>query len=380
MEQKPTSSEPVDVTKSNRLRKIKNSIQSFFKKRPPKKRLAIVGGVAGGVLIIGVVGAFTLIKPSVEPKPVPEVTSTYVPPPEPIYSPLTGIETTEELANRPVTAIMIENSVDARPQSGLDTAGVVFEAIAEGGITRFMALYQESRPDNIGPIRSARPYYVRWAAGFDAQYVHVGGSPEGLALVRSLGLKDLDQMRFGDALANRVSNRYAPHNMYTDFNRIDAISKEQNYSSSDFNPFERKDDEPSDADSPATAASVVMDISGANYNTSYSYDVKTNRYTRVMAGLPHNDQESGKQIAPKVLVALEMSYSIHPNHIHSVYNNVGNGVAYVFQDGKVVKGKWKKSSDKASLQLLDSKDKPIPLNAGQTWITAIQSGRVSYDP
>lgn len=103
----------------------------------------------------------------------------------PVRSELTGLETTVDKAKRPITAVMVENSPEARPQSGLKDAGVVFEAVAEGGITRFVALYQEAQPDLIGPVRSIRPYFVEWAAGFDAGLAHVGGSELALNMVKS---------------------------------------------------------------------------------------------------------------------------------------------------------------------------------------------------
>ena len=111
------------------------------------------------------------------------------------YSPLTGVALAEEvLTKRHVTAVMIENSPDARPQSGLKDAGIVYEAIAEGGITRFLALYQESRPGLVGPVRSVRPYYVEWGAAYDAAVAHIGGSARALQMIRSgnYGL-DIDQ-------------------------------------------------------------------------------------------------------------------------------------------------------------------------------------------
>src|SRR5690606_3743587 len=108
-----------------------------------------------------------------------------------------------------------------------------------GGITRFLALFQEAKPANIGPIRSARPYYVRWAASYDARYVHSGGSGEALALIQSMGVKDMDHGRYGERLASRVSFRYAPHNVYTSMDRIDTLGAELGFNSSQFMPFER---------------------------------------------------------------------------------------------------------------------------------------------
>jgi hypothetical protein len=379
MEQKPTPPSPVDVTKKDRLAGIKN----FLHKKPQKKQLIVVASVASFVLIAGSAAAFTLIKNPESLNPEPVIESTYVPPPEPVYSPLTGTEVTAEQAARPITAIMIENSIDARPQSGLDDAGVVFEAIAEGGITRFLALYQESRPATVGPIRSARPYYVEWAKGFDASYVHVGGSPEGLVLVRSLGVKDLDQSTYGERLASRVSNRYAPHNMYTDFDRIDRLNNELGFTSSSFSAFQRKEKAPKDPEAAATsltATKINFDISGANYNTSYAYDGASDTYARTMASRPHTDQESGKQIAPSVVIALITEYSINANRIHSVYRTTGTGEVLVFQDGMVTKGTWKKESQSAPLLILDATGQSLPLNPGQKWITAIPAGRTTYTP
>jgi hypothetical protein len=366
----------VDVTKKDRFGKIK----SYLHKRPPKKRLILVSAVAAFVLLAGSAAAFTLISNPVQENPEPEVVSTYIAPPEPVFSPLTGSKVTEEQAKRPVTGIMIENSIDARPQSGLADAGIVFEAIAEGGITRFLALYQESRPGSIGPIRSARPYYVEWARGYDASYLHVGGSPEGLALIRSLGVKDLDQSTYGDRIASRVSSRYAPHNMYSDFDRIDSLNTELGYTSSEFTPFTRKEPAVADPAIPLTATKINFDISGANYNTSYTYNVETNSYPRVMASRPHSDQNTGNQISPNVVVAMITDYGINANRIHSVYRTTGTGEILVFQDGNVTKGTWRKASQTASLEFLNSAGEPMELNAGQTWITAIPAGRVSYTP
>lgn len=380
----PKVIDPVDVTKSDRFARIK----AFLKKRPTKKHLAIFGGVALGVLLMGSIAAFTLIKDDTPLQPEPVVESTYVPPAEKIYSPLTGLETTAELAARPVTGVMIENSIDARPQAGLQEAGVVFEAIAEGGITRFLALYQEAQPENIGPIRSARPYYVRWAAGFDAVYVHSGGSGEALALIQALGMKDMDHGRYGERVASRVSNRYAPHNVFSSTAKFDGLRNELGYTTSSFTPFERikLEDEAISPENEAVITTteavntISFNISSPLYNTSYSYDTTSNTYKRTMANQPHTDERSGKQITPSVVIALYMSYGIHPDGIHSNYANVGSGSAQIFQNGTVIIATWTKTSDTAPLTLTDATGKNIALQPGQTWITAIPEGRVSYSP
>lgn len=372
------------------INRIKNAFKSeelifklktFASKKPPKKRLQAVA-IGAVIVLIGGVYYVTQFGPvAEEPNPVPEIESTYVAPPEPIYSPLTGLEVSEANAARPVTAVMIENSIDARPQSGLEEAGVVFEAIAEGGITRFMALYQEAKPSNIGPIRSARPYYVEMAKGFDARYLHSGGSGEALALINTLKVKDLDHGKLGSSIADRVSYRFAPHNVYSNFDKIDSVGKDKGFTSSDFDAFARKyDEEPVyDAEVGGKAEKINFDISGANYNTKYTYRPKSNDYSRAMAGIAHKDQDSGKQITPEVIVALEMSYSINSNGIHSIYGTTGTGDAYIFQDGGVTKAKWKRSNRSSMLQLQTTAGESFELNPGQTWITFIQDlSRVTY--
>jgi hypothetical protein len=142
-----------------------------------------------------------------------------------VASPLTGVQVPPELAKRPVTGIMIENSIYARPQSGIQDAGVVFEAIAEAGITRFLTLYQDAKPQYIGPVRSLRPYYIDWAGSFDASIAHIGGSPDALKRIRNGG-KDLDQF-FNSGSYWRQPTREAPHNVYTSFKLLDRLNRQK---------------------------------------------------------------------------------------------------------------------------------------------------------
>lgn len=343
-----------------------------------KKHKAVLLAVAGFALFLGA-AAFTLrdSAPETATGPLPEIPRIATPelPPETTPSPLTGLPVDPETVNKPITAVMIENSIDARPQSGLEGSGMVFEAIAEGGITRFMAVYQHQEPANFGPIRSARPYYVRWASGLDARFVHSGGSGEALALIPALGVKDLDHGKYGNQLAQRVSTRFAPHNVYTTPGAIEAIGASAGFTSTTYTGIERKDPSPSAA---PNASSVAMNISGFNYNTSYTYRAEQNDYLRTMAGQPHVDGESGAQISPEAVIAMEMSYSIHPNGIHSVYGSVGSGSATIFQDGIATQATWNKPSDTAPLTFTDAAGKAVPVNQGQMWLTALQSNRLSY--
>lgn len=294
------------------------------------------------------------------------------PAPVKYYSPLTGMEVTDEAATKQaITGVMIENSPEARPQSGLKDAGVIYEAVAEGGITRFMALYQGKKPDLIGPVRSLRMYYLSWAAPYQASIAHVGGSPNALDEVRNGNYRDIDQF-FNAGAYWRATDRYAPHNVYTSGEKLDQLNASKGYSQSTFTGFSRADEQP--AETP-TATSITLNFSSAPYNTSYAYDSTTNSYRRNLAGTPHLDREGG-QITPKVVVALESTVAIRPNS--GGYEDIittGSGKAYVFQNGIITEGLWHKDSLTSPLKLQDANGQDIQLNRGQTWIGVFTPGR-----
>jgi hypothetical protein len=300
------------------------------------------------------------------------------PAPTTVASTLSGLQVDPVVNTRPVVGVMIENSTDARPQSGLDSAGVVFEAIAEGGITRFMALFQDKNPAYLGPVRSVRPYYIQWAMGFDAGIAHVGGSSEALQNLKDWKSKDLDQFSNGGAF-RRIASRAAPHNVYTSMDQLFDLSNKKGYSSSTFTGFPRKT--PAASKTP-TAVSVDFTISSATFNAHYDYEAATNTYLRSVGGAPHNVvDEAGKatQLHPSVVVALVMPQGIHADRVHTTYGSIGSGQAYIFQDGAVTAATWKKGSHTEQLTFVDAAGAPVKLNPGQTWLTALATNdRVAY--
>ncbi len=305
--------------------------------------------------------------------------------PKKYYSPLTGLPVANQAATtQPVTAVMIENSPSARPQSGLKKAGVVYEAVAEGGITRFLAVYQHDKPALIGPVRSLRLYYLSWGAQYQASIAHVGGSPNALAEVRNGNYRDIDQF-FNAGSYWRANDRRAPHNMYTSGERLDQLNAAKGYKESVFQSFTRQDPKPVTPEStkkqtkqPAapTANQITINLSSNLYNTSYVYDKAANTYVRAMAGAPHTDREEG-QIAPHVVVVLEAPIERRAGTADAYEDVVttGTGKAHVFQNGTVVEATWRKEGMSQPLTLVDAANKPVALNRGQTWIATITPGR-----
>jgi len=359
--------------------------KEFAPKKPPHKkrfRLSRKQWLLIGTVLLLIVASFCVYWFAWRKTPVKKevvVVKKVAVAPKPTTEPshLTGVTVPIEMNQMPVTGIMIENSPDARPQSGLKDAGVVFEAVAEGGITRFLALFQEAQPDYIGPVRSARPYYLDWLSPFDAALAHVGGSPDALAAIKSLGIKDLDQF-FNSGAYQRISSRYAPHNVYTSRKALRTIEQQKGFNGSNFTGFTRKKEAPL---ATPTAKTIDLTMSGYLYNVHYDYDTASNSYLRSEGSKPHIDERSKAQLSPKVVVALVLPYSVAADGIHSIYGTTGSGKAYYFQDGGVTEGTWEKTGTKNQFVLKDAAGNTMSLNPGQTWFTMVSSaGAVVYKP
>lgn len=368
------------IVGSGKKTALKNKIKKIWGKglsyAPSSKKQKIIGSSIAAVIIVLGAGGVYALNQMFKPKPDPQVI-TSVEPKTSEPSKLTGVEVPLKENEKRVIGVMIENSPEARPQAGLQESGIVFEAIAEGGITRFLTLHLEGNPKNLGPVRSVRPYYAEWASGFDAALGHAGGSAEGLARLGQLKIPDLDYTIAGGAYS-RVSDRYAPHNLFTSMSKLRSEAKRLKYQKpSKFTGLQRKKETKNIEN--ATVKSISFSLSGALYDTKYTYDAKNNNYKRLMAGTAHRDKSSGKQISPKVVVALVTKYS--QKGIYSVYRTAGSGQVIVFQDGKAQKGVWKRKDVKDSLQFYTSDGQPLRINPGQTWITAIgNAGAVKYGP
>lgn len=319
-----------------------------------------------------------------EPKPVAvETTTTTIPePPKPQFRcPLDGEVTTEQKSQERPLAVMIENHVGARPQSGLAKACTVYETVAEGGITRFMAVFLHNDADIIGPVRSAREYFVDLSKQYDAIYSHCGGPATIYNVIKNLGVANLDEFSNSDAYW-RTRDRRAPHNLYTSTAKLRKKASEREFSDEAF--FQRpnfKDDDPLELR--PTNASIDLNFSRPAFSVHYEYDRATNRYNRFMAGKPHVDAASNEQIMPKNVVVQYVpiaNIANDPKGRLSV-SLIGTGQAIVFQDGKAIQATWKRPALADLTRFYGTNDTEIKLNRGQTWIELIDSGKmqVSYE-
>jgi hypothetical protein len=350
------------------------------KKKYNKKYFYILLGLLG-VVVLGSAGWYlyqknTDKKNSSQPTTVvPKIDKKKSTEPETKPSPITGVDVPSDIALRPTTAIMIENSVDARPQSGLYDADMVVEAVAEGGITRFVALFQSGQPKEIGPIRSARPYYVQIAKTFDAAFVHAGGSPDSLALINDIGVKDMSAFEENGTYI-RSDKRAAPHNLYSSMSKLDTRRNDLGFKSSTFTPYSHKNDTPQTP----TASTINFTISSEDFNPTFSYVASSNNYRRSEGGAAHIDaaNEAG-QLSPKVIIGLITTKGTQDQY--STYRLTGTGDIVVFQDGIMSEGTWTKDKDDSQFVFKDKNGLPMNFNKGQIWMTLLGStSNISYTP
>ncbi|MBW4061938.1 DUF3048 domain-containing protein [Candidatus Saccharibacteria bacterium] len=338
------------------------------------------------LLLAGGAATYAVLKPApkqaaVVPTKTPVPTPTPTPTPTTVPAPLTGLPVEPALAARPISAVMIENLYpDARPQSGLSQAGVVYEALAEGGITRFLALFGDQQPSSIGPVRSLRPYYIDWALEFGASLSHAGGSSDALNLVGPLGVLDLNALVIGAPTYYRTSDRYAPHNLYTSSALLDAINARHGYTKApSFTPSPRQPDAPMTT---PTHTTISINFSSGAYAVQYRYAPTINSYIRYLGGVPHVDRNTGQPITVKNIVIEYMPITYTPAPHDSQYINmptVGSGRATVLRDGGAAEGTWSKASHNARTQLTDASGTAIALDAGNTWYEIVPIGNaVSY--
>ena len=271
-------------------------------------------------------------------------------------------------------AVMVENQADARPQSGLPQADVVYECLAEGGISRFVAVFLTGDAAVVGPVRSLRHYFAFLAADYGADLVHIGASPEGFAWRDAMDLGKLDESA-GDPGVWRVRYRPVPHNAYTntaaDRDFLVARGRQQGraWGPLRFCPSAPLGSEP--------AADISIGFRPWPYWVGYTWDPETGTYPRSMEGLAHHDAESGERIAPSSVVVQLADVQPIPNDpkLRLDIDLVGaSGELVVFSGGTRRSGSWRKGAPRTPAQWLDDDGQPLVLPPGQVWVEVVPLG------
>lgn len=305
------------------------------------------------------------------------------PPAQKFYSKLDGTETSQSKVNARPLAVVIENHPEARPQVGFSEASHVWEYIAEGGITRFLAVYGPNLPKKVGPIRSARTFSVSWAAGYHSLFVHAGGSQGGLGLIPTLkSLVDLPHTS-GYFYREPSPGVAIEHTLFSDGESLINFAKAKGASlTGSFRSPLLKESASKAEDRPETHT-LTINFSTPSYLVKWTYNKAKNLYERELAGSKHIDRLTKKQLTAQNIVILTVNRSFVSNTNGGkgewFMTTEGRGVARVYSEGKLITGTWNKASKDSMLILRDSRGTEIPLLPGQTWFEVIPSGiPVSY--
>jgi hypothetical protein len=290
-------------------------------------------------------------------------------PKDPYTFPLTGKGSKTSTDGRAV-AVMINNHPDARPQSGLNKADIVYELLAEGDITRFLAVFQSERPENIGPVRSARAYYLELAKGLNALYVAHGYSPEAKQMLDNGYVDELNGMVYDGTLFKRASFRKAPHNSYITYDNVLKGAELKRYSMSGPPPaFSFLTEAESKNLTGATATSARITYSSNNmFDSLYQYDSELGRYKRFSGGEQTVDLETKEPILLDNIFIIEAVHQVMDSAGHRTINLQSGGKAYLLQKGKVNQIEWKNVNNR----IVPFKDgKEVPFVQGKTWVNVV---------
>lgn len=287
--------------------------------------------------------------------------------------------------------VMVENHVDARPTVGLSRADVIYEAVAEGGITRFLVVYLCQDAGDIASIRSARTYFLDWVSEYDAAYSHVGGAntpgpANALGQIRDYDIKDMDQFGLGFPTYWRGTDKLAPHNVHSTTKKLWEAAEEKGFGSENasgnswdenFQLWKFKDDAALDARGDQKPIIVPFWGQNESYTVTWQYDKAANTYRRYHGQDAQTDLLTKEHLGAKtVIVQFQTERKAGDGHQdgHLLYGTIGSGNALIFMDGKVVSGKWSKRDRVSRTKFLDEKGNELSLNRSLIWIQTIPAG------
>lgn len=289
--------------------------------------------------------------------------------PEGIRSPLSGLYAPDQKVNRRIVAVMYDNHPQARWQAGLKDAEIIYEMPVEYPYTRYMAFFLINDPDSIGPIRSARPYFITKAIEFDSIYVRVGGSEEAKADIRKHKIADIDGLTSSNKVFWRQNHKKAPNNLYSSMEAIRQTQDERGYRNT--GTYEGlKFFEEDKVYEGYSAKNVIINYRKDNI-TEYIYNDEEKNYERYKDGRTHIDEADESVIKAKNIIIQETNISVIDNVGRLRIDLIGEGKGKYITNGAGIDIKWVKNSKSGKTYYLDGNGNEISLNPGTTWIQIV---------
>ncbi len=282
-------------------------------------------------------------------------------------------------------AVMINNNHAAWPQCGLQDAYLVYEIIAEGGISRMMALYKDKLPEKIGSVRSARHYFIDYAEENDAIFIHWGGSPQAYTRINT-GIDDLDGIALEGSIffRDKTLNRDYEHTGFVDLNKVKEYSDEKEYTrDTNKDLLLNYSAEPIDLSTLEGAISATdIELEYSYYHTtSYEYDEEKQVYNRFMSGKANVDLETGEQYTAKNIIVYKVDNYSLDSYGRQELKNIGSGEGYYISNGYAVPITWEKTSHSMQTVYKYKNGEEITVNDGNTFIQIIPTnGVITIEP
>ena len=298
---------------------------------------------------------------------------------ETVKSYLTGEDVPASIGRRRPVAVMLGNSITAAPQSGLSSAGVVYEATVEGGMTRLMGIFEDyETPEKIGSVRSCRDYYLFYANEFDAIYAHFGQAVYALKYLDEGLINNLNGLSMEGTAFFRINERIAPHNAYTNAEYleagIDKLGYRQEYKP-DYEGHYLFSEEEVVPDTEIPASVVRLD----NYQDNhpwFEYDQNTKEYSRYQFGEAHVDAETGEQLTCDNIILQYSSWEPYDANGYLNVNALSGGNGKYITRGKAMDITWEKDEDWGITHYYGPDGEEIRLNTGKTWVEIVLNDTV----
>lgn len=285
--------------------------------------------------------------------------------------PLTGIRTNDDINQRTI-GVMINNDPKARPQSGLNKADLIYEVLAEGNITRFLAFYQSEQPEKMGPVRSARDYYINLSSGYDAFYIAHGYSPEAYQMLKANVVDNINGMAYDGTLFKRAKFRKAPHNSYITFESVMKGARDNKIATThDIAPLTFLSEEEIEKIAGVTVNNIRVSYSKSNFSiVEYKYDKNNGRYLRYSGDKLTEDLDSKVPVYLDNILIVETKHKVIDDVGRKDIDLTSGGKGYLLQKGKKLEVEWKNVNGRI-LAILN--DKEVGLVPGKTWINIVPS-------
>ncbi|MFH1822915.1 MAG: DUF3048 domain-containing protein [Patescibacteria group bacterium] len=286
-----------------------------------------------------------------------------------------GVYVTKGQENNKIYAVVIDNQPGGRPAFGIAEANLVYEAEAEGRITRYLAFFSNDLDlKKVGPVRSVRPYFVDWAKEFNALLVHCGGSPEALAKIKNEKVLSINEFYNGDYYW-RASNMPAPHNIYTSTGNLTSYINKNNLAASQIISWLYKDEDKKIA----TTSSPIIKIDFKDYDfaVQWNYDIINNEYVRYLNEKIDKDGNE-KEIKAKNIIIQFMETEVIDEKLRLKIQTIGQGKTLVCLDGECREGLWKKISGNSRTRYYVNGEE-VAFNAGPTWVEVVRENfKINY--